>query len=144
MDDTWVDQERPVLAVVVEHDVAGERIDDTHVAERLGFDLHLTSRVIGRLVRADYHEAARFQDEDGEGWGTIRPTERARREVGQWPSADPWDRLLERLNTAIEEESEPSRREKLVGVRDSLLAAGREVGLGALGSVLASGMTGAF
>lgn len=144
-DPTWEQEERAVLEAVVAADLEGAPIAaDTVLAEQLGWDVDRVRRVLAGLVDANYVEADAISmwQEPFVVWRDLKPKELARREVGQWPSADPFDRLVAALETAIENEPDPDRRDRLTQVRDSIGSAGRDLVIGALGSVLATGITG--
>jgi hypothetical protein len=62
----------------------------------------------------------------------IRPLERGRRAVGQWPRENTYENFLETIERAIDEESDEDKRTGLQKLRDSVVAAGRSVGSGLL------------
>jgi hypothetical protein len=62
----------------------------------------------------------------------IRLTERGRRAVGQWPSEEAYDALLQLLSQEIDAEPEAEKRRGLEKMRDGVLQAGREVGVALL------------
>lgn len=115
VDDTWTAHELPVLAYLVERFEAPDALDVR--AAEIAQTLDLPPIDVGRSLRklADatppyvsvYAPAAELRDPDL----VYDVTERARRAVGQWPTAESVaDRLVAALNAAAEREPDEEKR----------------------------------
>ncbi|NIL86542.1 hypothetical protein RhoFasGS6_03946 [Rhodococcus fascians] len=69
-----------------------------------------------------------------------RPTERARREVGQWPSADSvLEALVQRLSEVAEDDAEDAvTRSRARKVLDAVVGDGRQVISGVMAAVISA------
>jgi len=118
IESTWATRDLPILAAALRRLDAGE--DAAELAD-IGAETG---------VRAlESAESPYISAELGGGWGDERygggyidaVSERARRELGSWPSADSLlEQLVVALRTAADEEPEPDRKSRLRS------AAGRE------------------
>jgi len=144
VEDTWVGRDLPVLTYLVERldrlDV--HRVDLPEIEQATG----LASDNVARALQAlDQAEPPLIQG--------IRAmalpypavitgfTERARRAVGAWPTPDGLvDRLMSALDTAADEEVDPSRKSKLREIAGALGGSMREVVVEVAGTAIARGM----
>jgi hypothetical protein len=115
VDDTWTSQELPVLRYLVER---FEAVDALEVpAAEIAQAVELSAAEVGRSLRKlsdaappyilTYAPAAEIRDPDM----VYDVTERARRTVGQWPTAEAVaDRLVAAFAAAAEQEPDEERR----------------------------------
>jgi hypothetical protein len=117
MDDTWGARDLPVLAALVEHfddpDAIPWRLPDVESAT--GLD---AGEVVRALAALDHAEPPYLESISHEelAYPTILTgiTERARREVGAWPTPEALvDRLVAALSEAADSESDPEQKSKL-------------------------------
>jgi hypothetical protein len=125
----WDEQDLPFLRAMVAMEAeseTGELPSSGEVAERAGLPAELGARVVDRLNNAGYIDAAVMRDGAGRIYAAHprRVLERARRATGQWPSADPVERLVQLLEDRIREEPDEERRGALVRMRDAVVAGG--------------------
>ncbi len=132
--DTWTERELPILQEVVEGEGKGD-LNVGALAERLSLERHQVILGVRALYEARYVEA--YPVEVAEellptDYMDIRPLERGRRAVGQWPSEDPFDDFVAVVERMIEREPDEGRRSRLERLREALLSLGQGVGGGLL------------
>lgn len=140
MEDTWGTRDLPVLEYLV------EQLDDPN---RYWVEAHAIPEALG-ISEKDMRSAlsalasANPPYLDGTGVAESRHllqissvTERARREVGAWPTADRLvDRLVASLNDAAEAEPDEEKRSKIKQVASSLGGSLRELTVQVVGSAI--------
>jgi hypothetical protein len=125
---TWAPRELPILTVALRRLDAGEdAVDFTDIANETG----LTDDQLWAGVRALQTAQPPYIEVDGRAvWGV---TERARRELGTWPSADSIvDALAAAFARAAEAEEEPAKKKRLRAVADGLGSALRDIAVGVI------------
>jgi hypothetical protein len=136
---TWFERELPVLEAIYR----AEEEEDDHgfsaltvdgVAERTSLDIGQTRRTVRGLAEAGFITGNNASTLGGWDLMGIRLLERGRRAIGQWPTDDLYDELVELLQTQIAEETDPDRQSRL----KRLLGAVTDVGKDVAGSVLAA------
>jgi DNA-binding IclR family transcriptional regulator len=139
-EDTWDAIAVPILEIVARVEGRTQRLTVGDLCEELGLPESDADRVV--------IEVSRLLDGDFIGGTWRRPlapptgswiagpflTERGARTVGRWPSEDLYEGLLQQLNRASEETTDPERKALLKKVAGTV----GEVGQGVLTNVLAS------
>jgi hypothetical protein len=141
----WENRELPILKALEGYDSLGYRpdLDDLHeslqdddeawTSEEIMASLHALAEAEPPFIRADFGDAD--QQSGSESAYELRLTERGFRAVGAWPSADPYDRLMNLLAERIDAEDQPEAKGKLERFRESVQSIGREVLVGVLTSL---------
>jgi hypothetical protein len=126
MGSTWQEREQRMLEVIRDAEEAGEQIPLWTLAERLGLEERLAELTLGRLQQARYVRVFIRAD-----WPTgiydAKLTERGLRQVGVWPSEDPYAALVDMLQEQLEAETDPGKRSRLRALLVGVTTAGREV-----------------
>lgn len=126
---TWDDREMPILQTVLAAEDAGEEVNLHDLAVRTGLEQKSAQSGLRALYEANYVTGL---DVGSMGMGfqlmDIRLLERGRRAVGQWPSDNPFESLVELLDTKIAGEEDSDAKSKLARLRDALLGLGKDVG----------------
>lgn len=148
--DTWTTPDLPVLRAFVEHFTHSNEYVRSHEYAALvpDFDEETVLGAVRRLARANppyfEHGGAAFEeDESGVPWAVFGVTERAMREVGQWPSAEQIvRRIAEGLLAAAEKEPdlEAADRARKVASWVATLASGTGSGVAAAALARAFGV----
>lgn len=144
MEDTWTARDLPVLTYLVERldDPGTHRVDLPEIGPATGLDDHGVERAINALDSASppYLNGIRV-DQAPYPIIITSVTERARREVGAWPTAEAFvDRLVAALNQAADAETDPEKRSKIQQVAASLGGGLRDVAVNVAGTALARSM----
>jgi hypothetical protein len=136
VEDTWARRELPILLAAYRRIESGERPSAgqaEQMRQELGMPVRDFQRGLEALVNADppYLEvrfAGGWSDEKAGGGFVDDVTERARRELGAWPTADMFvDQLAEALRRAADDEPEPERQGRLRQAADVLGGMARDV-----------------
>jgi hypothetical protein len=137
VEDTWARRDLPILLAAYRRVESGERPPVAGQFEELRQELGLSvpdfERGLAALADADppYIEvqvAGGWSDEKAGGGWVDGVSERARRELGGWPSADTLvDQLAAALRQAADEESEPERKGRLREAADVVGGMARDV-----------------
>jgi hypothetical protein len=125
---TWGPRELPILTVALRRLDAGEDVAEfADLANETG----LSHDQLWAGLRALETAQPPFIELDGKDiWGV---TERARRELGTWPSADSIvDELAAAFAQAAEAEKEPAKKKRLRAVADGLGSALRDIAVGVI------------
>lgn len=88
---TWATVELPILRAIVQAEIDGADLDDAAAAAARSTGASTRyNRVISSLIDADYLHGQAHRAGNGEVYsvGIDAPSERARRAVGQWPTAE--------------------------------------------------------
>jgi hypothetical protein len=126
-DETWSWRERPLLEIAVREADRGHNPGFEELAEETRLGLRQVSVGIRALQDAGYLTAY-FAGMDSGVLGNV--TERARREIGTWPSPESLvDQLARALAEAAERETEPERKTKLRAAAEGIAGAGRSIAL---------------
>lgn len=141
---TWATRDLPILVAAFRRVEAGER--SVRQLEEIRDELGLTPKELlaglSALESADppYVEVeymAGWSDERAGGGFISAVSERARRELGAWPSANGLlEQLIEALSRAAEDETEPERRSLLRATADVLGGMARDIAVGAIAARL--------
>jgi hypothetical protein len=131
-EETWNAVARPILNWVAYLGPERTTFDSPELVEALGLDAVVVSQEFGRLEREGY-----FEGEVIRPWDPTSPffryvgpglSAKGLREVGSWPSSDPYEALLSLIDSRIEgavDEDEASRWRR---VRTKVRDLGTEVG----------------
>ena len=131
---TWIARDFPILEAVV----ASEGPNDVtagYLASRLSMEQREVILGVRALEEAGYlnadpaYVAEAFLPLD---FHSIRPLERGRRAVGQWPREDAYEDFLATIERAIEDEPDQDERTRLKKVRDFVATTGKTVWTGLL------------
>jgi hypothetical protein len=133
VEDTWASRELPILRVALEQIEAGGTFVKIWVLrEQLGLDDTSMGIGIRSLEKAGYVEA--FSSVKGP-IAIKDVTERTRRELGAWPSADGLlEQLVMALIEAADAEPESEKKSKLRATADVLAGMARDVAVTAIAS----------
>lgn len=133
--ETWFSRALPVLtSIVARYETDGGTVFSGHVVDDTGLDEGAVEQAARALERANYFRASW---DGGGGFDVIEISERARREVGAWPTAEA---LTSRLLAALEAMATSPSEQERSGARRLLAAAtgdGRAALAGAVGNLLA-------
>jgi hypothetical protein len=123
---TWAPRELPILSVALRRLDAGE---DVVEFEDLARETGLSDDQLWAGLRALETAQPPYIEIDGKDiWGV---TERARRELGTWPSATSIvDALATAFAQAAEAEKEPAKKKRLRAVADGLRGVLRDIAVG--------------
>jgi hypothetical protein len=130
--ETWTTRELPVLRAALARLDRGETVELDDVREEVG----LSAAEIGAAVDALGNATPPYIDVTlRNGWDGVRSPgwidgvhERARRELGTWPSADGLiSELAAALSHAADSEKEPEKKSRLRAAADALADFGRDV-----------------
>jgi hypothetical protein len=134
VESTWATRELPILRAALRRLDAGE---DSASLEEIRQETGLPSKQLWAAVRAledadpPYIEvswASGWTDEHAGGSDISAVSERARRELGSWPSAEPVvSQLAAALSEAADREPEPERKTRLREVAEGLGGAARQI-----------------
>src|SRR5215470_19212357 len=98
------------------------------IAAAAGMDIETTGRALQDL-RGTYVELSKSYG-GPESWNVSGVTERARREVGQWPTAESLvSQLIEAFSTAAEQEPDPEKKSWLRSIAGWLGGAGSQIAI---------------
>ena len=141
--ETWTTRELPILQAILRRVDSGE--DRPDLAD-IGADTGIPPLQLTAGVEALYNANPPYLDfESASGWGPDRygggyvsmVSERARREVGTWPSADSMlQQLIDALERAADTEPREEERSRIRSVAAYLGGAGRDFAVQVLASRL--------
>ena len=131
--ETWTNRDRRVLEFVLQHADTGtnEVIGIHEISKRLPLSQDQVFAALTSLAAASppYIELEYLH--------VMRVCERARRELGTWPSADTVvAQLAEALLRAADEATEPERKNRLRAAGESLVGIGRDIAVQTVGTML--------
>lgn len=130
--DTWTWRELPILRIAVRDADAGAQFED--IAAETGLELKDVWHGAKALQNAGYLDAALAGAFSG---FVVSVSERARREIGSWPSPESIvDRLVEAFADAATEETEPEKKKSLRTVAEGIGGVGRALAAEVIASVL--------
>jgi hypothetical protein len=132
VDDSWFSVAVPILEYVHEQGDLGTLIDVGHIAADTGIDPAEVAVELERLVDAHYINGPlqkTMSRGDPSVWFLVDASlaERGLREVGAWPSADPYEALLALLDRRIDAASDPVEKSKLATLKSSVADVGKQV-----------------
>jgi hypothetical protein len=122
MEDTWAGRDLPVLDATVGLLEESYMVTVSDIADRTGLELPVVAHALEALDPAYVDFRKTETGGDPRFWYVHKVTPLARREVGQWPSAQSLvARLAAGLEAAAEQESDQDRK-SLLGYTAGLLA----------------------
>lgn len=123
--ETWTWRELPILEIAVRDADAGAQFED--IAAETGLELKDVWHGAKALDDGGYINAAAAGAFSG---FVPSVTERGRREVGAWPTAESLaDQLARAFADAADREADPERKSALRSMADGLMGAGRTVAI---------------
>lgn len=138
--ETWFSRDLPVLSAIVARVEAGSIATSMDIAADTGLDDNALERSARALEQAGYLPQVWW--DGGGGWDIPDVSERARREVGAWPTAEVLaTRLLDALERIATTSGSTDQRTAAGRLLDVAKTDGRGVLVAALGNI-ASGVTG--
>ena len=144
MESTWEPRELPILRIAVAHfdDPTVNRLDIADIVAATGLE--------ETTVQSGLHALSKATPPYVEGIPVAEVpypiiltgvTERARREVGQWPTPDAWvDRLVQALERAAAEEPDQEKRSLLMKAADLIGGVARDVAVKVASGVITGAM----
>lgn len=138
MEGTWVSREFPVLEAAValtdEMHIDGRYPDARDISARTQLDIRSVATALNAL-EGDYLDLQRTGDL--EAWGVPSVTSAARREVGQWPTAESLiTQLAAGMTLAAERESDPEQKRLCMTIARGLGSFARDVAVSVAGQAL--------
>jgi hypothetical protein len=133
--DTWIERDLPVLKAAVEvFEQEGDPMEAGDIAAVANLDTDTVQRALRALSTEPFFSKG-METANGDILWVGKPTGKALRIAGQWPSPETLlDRLIEALETAGEDEARVSEeRSKLKQVAAGLRTAAAQIAIGALG-----------
>lgn len=136
--ETWASRDLPILRAALRRLDAGEDYPDLEeIRQELGFSGDQLRAGIAALESADPPyidvELAMGWREDQASGSVAGVSERARRELGAWPSADSLvDALAAAFARAADDEKEPEKKGRLRAIADGLGGAMRDIAISVL------------
>lgn len=135
MESTWAPRDLPVLDATVRLMETNPFPSVRDIAAVAGMNIETTGRAIQDLDGTFLELSKSYGGP--ESWNVSAVTERARREVGQWPTAESLiTQLAEAFSTAAEQEPDPDKKSRLHSIASMLGGAGRQIAINVLSSVL--------
>lgn len=146
MADDWFAEDVPFLRALVEmerEEPGGPLPFPGDVAVRAGLPVNSGNVLADRLNEGGYLRADVKRNGAGEIWVVmIRAiTGEGRRAAGQWPSHDPFERLLDLLEQRIADEPDEERKSRLARLRDTLKELGKDVGSNVVANLIVAAGT---
>ena len=137
-DRTWETEERPLLEAYRRAEVEGRPMT-TVTADQAGLSLELYQRVLPTLSESRHLDGRAIRSDQGPSVMMVRTlTEKGRRAIGQWPSDDAVTELVALLKDRIAREDDPTLKQKLQRLLDSLQDVNKVVAGGLLVQLLAN------
>ena len=142
IDSTWATRELPILVAALHRVDAGEAPSLAELGEDTGLSPKVFRTGLEALESADppYVEvqwAGGWSDENFGGYCLSAVSERTRRELGSWPSADGLvEQIVDALSRAAEAESEPERKGRLRSTADVLGGMARDIAVSVIATRL--------
>jgi hypothetical protein len=126
VEDTWASRDLPVLDATVRLLETNYFPSVRDIAAAAGMDIEATARALEAL-NGTYVDLSRTLGSP-ENWHVNTVSADARREVGQWPTAESLiDRLAGAFGTAADQEPDPEKQSRLRSVAGMLGGAGRDI-----------------
>lgn len=144
--DTWYTRALPILEAISKIEVETSLVQLGDLARETGCTAEEVDIELERLLRAGYAGGTISRTMTGgraEPWSYVNPIleERGARAIGQWPSDDPYDALIELLDRRINDDAtDAETRTKLQRLRGTLVDVGKGVAGGVLGSLIRAGL----
>jgi len=125
----WDTRESKILDAVASAETQGVDANNEWLETATGLKQSEVALGLRALYEADYLTGIDATTMDGPSFYlmAVRLLERGRRTVGQWPSEDPVQLLLQILDARIAEASTEDERSRLEQLRDTALGVGRDV-----------------
>lgn len=138
---TWASRELPILQVALRRLDAGEfYVDLEEIRSEVGLDVNQMRAALNALAEADppyIRVSYTMAGPHRVGGHLDAVSERARRELGTWPSADVVvDRLVAALSEAASAQPQDEDRTRLRAAADALGGMARDIAVGAVASQL--------
>jgi hypothetical protein len=132
VEDTWDTRARPILELVNALPPLNV-VSVGDIATQTGLDPNDVVSELEMLMSGRYLDASFSQPLTG---GDVRPwslvrarvLERGARKIGRWPTDNPYDDLLSRLDRIISAEPDVEKRTRFERFRDGVLGVGKDVG----------------
>jgi hypothetical protein len=137
VEDRWHSVAVPILEYMREHARPMTMIPVWHIADATGIDPTDVAVELDSLIAAGYVVGPlrkTMSGGDPTSWFLESSSlgERGLREVGAWPSDDPYEALLDLLDRRIEATSDPAERSKLAALKSSVSDVGKQLIAGLL------------
>lgn len=118
---SWEQLEQPILEAIGELEDVEPRVSVRDVAQHADIPVERVKIGVRRLLRTDLLEGKELIGDGGQTYEAagLRLLPKGRQAVGQWPSSDPREALLQLLSERIAVESDPEERGRLEKLRDS-------------------------
>lgn len=137
LESTWATRDEPILRESLRRLDAGEDCPDLHDIRR---ELGLEPNQMDAGLRALESAFPPYIDVEWAGLFVRAVSERARRELGTWPSAETVvDRLAAALSEAADAEEEPERKGRTRAVADAIGGYLRDLSVQAIGTQIGGG-----
>jgi hypothetical protein len=139
--ETWTSRDLPILAAALRRLDAGEDVVDLEeLRHEVGLDVATMRAGLKALESAwpPYIDVSHTMAGPDQVGGHLQGvSERCRRELGTWPSADGLvDRLAQALADAADREAEPDRKNRLKALAEGLGGIARDVAVGVISAQL--------
>jgi hypothetical protein len=126
VEDTWASRELPVLDATVQLMETNPLPAVRDIAAAAGMDIETTGRAL-QALDGTYVDLS-ISMGGPESWNVQAVSADARREVGQWPTAESLiTRLAEAFSTAAEQEPDPEKKSRLRSIAGMLGGAGYQI-----------------
>ena len=141
IESTWARRELPILAAALRRLDSGEQ-RSLQQLEEIRQELDLTPKDLAAGIEAlesadppyiEVEVAGGWTDERAGGGFVVSVSERARRELGSWPSAESLvEQLAAALSRAADDEPEPERKGRLRDAAEVLASTARDIAVGVI------------
>jgi hypothetical protein len=133
MNQMWQERDLPILQAVAEAEQRGESLNLDGIAAATGLDLPKVQAGARALSDARLIDGAKLEMLDiGLIMSDICLLGEGRRAIGQWPSSDPFDNLVNLIQARIATETDPEKKSKLQRFAGQVGEVGRDVLTGVL------------
>lgn len=144
MKDTWFARDRPVLDAVLElmEELTPGWPRARDISNRTGLGVPDVVKAL-KTLEGEYIELQPYLDGDGGATRILSVNAEARRAVGQWPTIKGLsERLVEALQDAAEQETDPVKKGRLRRAAEGLAGIGKDLLVEVTGAAIARGTFG--
>jgi hypothetical protein len=137
---TWESHAIPIVEAIARLETAHMGAHSLDVATETGLDADEVAKELFALLDGRYVSGRDFSDAAIVRFIDLRPLERGKVLIGQWPGSDAFSILLDRIDQALASAS-PQESTRLRALKDALISVGARIGGSILGDVVRDVLT---